>query len=120
MMGYACRIWRPDIRHQVMKLRKIKYKRYGIANNARWYAGNKRIHQDLGIPYFTEQSRVLTVSFESKLAGRGSVLLRQLRRYLCRAAADQRCPSHWRREPEVSSSVEAAHTKQPAHFGYAD
>jgi hypothetical protein len=27
-----------------MKLQKVKSKRHGIANNVRWYIGNKRIH----------------------------------------------------------------------------
>ena len=47
-----------------------------------WYVSNREIHEDLGVPLFTDHIRALTASFYSKLADVGNPLVRQLRRYL--------------------------------------
>jgi hypothetical protein len=43
---------------------------------------NRHIHEDLGIPLFADHIRILTASFDSKLADVGNPLVRQLGRYL--------------------------------------
>jgi hypothetical protein len=39
-----------------------------IATNSLWYAGNKQIHEDLGISLFANHIRALTENSDSKLA----------------------------------------------------
>jgi len=47
-----------------------------------WYVSNRQIHEDLGVPLFADHIRVLTESFDSKLADVENPLVRQLGRYL--------------------------------------
>jgi hypothetical protein len=47
-----------------------------------WYVSNRQIHDDLGVPLFVDDIRVLTASFDSKLADVEKPLVRQLGRYL--------------------------------------
>jgi hypothetical protein len=48
----------------------------------------RQIHEDLGIPLFTDHIRALTESSDSKIADAGNLLFRQLGRHLCRPRAD--------------------------------
>jgi hypothetical protein len=80
-MDYACPIWRSAARSHVQKLQVLQSKCLSIAANAPWYVGNRKIHEDLGIPFFSEQIRALTESFDTQL-------VRQLGRHLCRPRAD--------------------------------
>jgi hypothetical protein len=43
-----------------------------IATDAPWYVSNKKIHEDLEIPFFADHIRVVTESFDSKLANAGT------------------------------------------------
>jgi hypothetical protein len=52
-----------------------------IATNAPWYIGNKQIHDDLGVPYFSDHIRHLTESFDFKLADVGIPLVARLGRH---------------------------------------
>jgi hypothetical protein len=88
MMDYACPIWWSAARSHVRKLQVLQSKCLRIATNAPWYVSNRQIHEYLGIPFFADYTRVLTESFDSKLADAGNPLVRQLRRHLCRARAD--------------------------------
>jgi hypothetical protein len=47
-----------------------------------WYMTNLQIHEDLGVPHFADHIRVLTESFDYKLAGLGNPLVEQLGRHL--------------------------------------
>jgi hypothetical protein len=76
MMDYACPIWRCAARSYVKQLQAR------IATGAPWYISERQIHEDLGVPFFEEHIRALTESYDSKLAGVGNPLLRQLGRYL--------------------------------------
>jgi hypothetical protein len=53
-----------------------------IATDAPWCMSSRQIHEDLGVPFFADQIRALTGSFDSKLADAGNTLVRQLGRYL--------------------------------------
>jgi hypothetical protein len=88
MTDYACPIWRAAARSHVQKLQALQSKCLRIATNALWYVGNRKIHEDLGIPFFADHIRALTESFDSKLADAGNPLFQQLGRHLCRRRAD--------------------------------
>ena len=66
----------------IKKLQVLQSKCLRIANNAPWYIGNRQIHDDLGVPYFSDHIRSLTDRFDSKLADVGNPLVRQLGRHL--------------------------------------
>jgi hypothetical protein len=82
MMDYACPIWRSAARCHIRKLQVLQSKCLRIATGAPWYMSNRQIHEDLGVPFFTDHIRALTDSFDSKLADAGNPLVRQLGRYL--------------------------------------
>jgi hypothetical protein len=88
MMDYACPIWRSAASSHVKKLQVLQSKCLRIATNAPWYAGNRQIHEYLGIPFFADHIRALTESFDSKLTDAGNPLVRQLGRHLRRPRAD--------------------------------
>ena len=78
MMDYACPVWRAAAHSHIRKLQVLQSKCLRIATNAPWYIGNKQIHDDLGVPYFSDHIRSLTERFDSKLAGVGNPLVEQL------------------------------------------
>jgi hypothetical protein len=82
MMDYACPIWRAAAHSHIRKLQVLQSKCLRIATNAPWYIGNRQIHDDLGVPYFSDHIRSLTERFDSKLAGVGNPLVEQLGRHL--------------------------------------
>jgi len=47
-----------------------------------WYVSNRDIHEDLGVPPFTDKTGALNASFDSKVADVGKPIIRQLGRYL--------------------------------------
>jgi len=53
-----------------------------LATGAPWYVSNRQIHEDLDVPFFADQIRALTESFDTKLADVGNPLVRQHGRYL--------------------------------------
>ena len=63
---------------------------FRIATKAPWYTGNRKIHDDLGVPYFSDHIRSLTERFDSKLADVGNPLLEQLGTHLRRPSVDLR------------------------------
>jgi len=82
MMDYACTAWRSAARSQVRRLHVLQSKCLRPATGAPWYVINRQIHEDLGVPLFSDHIRALTASFDSKLADVGNPLVRQLGRYL--------------------------------------
>jgi hypothetical protein len=82
MMDYACPVWRCAARSYVEQLQALQSKLLRIATGAPWYISSKQIHEDFGVPFFEEHTRALTESYDSKLAGVGNPLFRQLGRYL--------------------------------------
>ena len=66
MMDYACPVWRSAARSQIRKLQVLQPKCLRIATSAPWYIGNRQIHDDLGVPYFSDHIRPLTERFDSK------------------------------------------------------
>jgi hypothetical protein len=82
MMDYACPIWRCAARSYVKQLQALQSKCFRIATGAPWCISSRQIHEDLWVPFFEEHTSALTESYDSKLAGVGNPLVRQLGRYL--------------------------------------
>jgi len=82
LMDYACPAWMSAARSHVRRLQVLQSKCLRLATGASWYVSNRQIHEDLGVPLFVDHIRVLTESFDSKLADVGNPLVRQLGRYL--------------------------------------
>ena len=57
MMDYACPVWRATAGSQIKKLQVLQSKFLRIATNARWYINNRQIHDNLGVPYFSDHIR---------------------------------------------------------------
>jgi hypothetical protein len=91
MMDYACPIWRCAARSYVKQLQVLQSKCLRIATGAPWYISSRQIHDDLRVPFFEEHTTALTESYDSKLAGGGNPLVRQLGRYLRWPRADASC-----------------------------
>ena len=72
MMDYACPAWRPAARTHVRRLQVLQSKCLRLATGAPWYVSNMQIQEGLGVPLFVDHIRVLTVSFDSKLAHEGN------------------------------------------------
>jgi hypothetical protein len=78
-MDYSCPVWRSAAHCHIRKLQMLQSKCLCIATNVTWYTGNKQIHEDLGVPFFTDHIRSLTERFDSsKLADAGNPLDTQL------------------------------------------
>jgi hypothetical protein len=82
MMDFASPIWRSAAHAHINKLQILQSNYLRIATNAPWYVGNKQIHEDLVIPFFADNMRAMTDSFNSKLADVGNPLVQQLGRHL--------------------------------------
>ena len=82
MVDYACPARMSVARSHVRRLQVLQFKCPHLATGAPWYVSNRQIHEDLGVPLFADHIRALTESFDSKLAGVGNPLVRQLGRYL--------------------------------------
>jgi hypothetical protein len=82
-----------------------------IATSAPWYVGNKQVHDDLGVPFFADYIRSLTVRFDSKLTNVGNPLDPQRGRYLRLPRAE---PSPLKQEYRVRQLVLA--TRKGGHF----
>jgi len=83
MIEYACPVWRSAARSHIKKLQVLRAKCLRIATNAPWYIVNRQIHDDLGVPYFSDHIRSQTERFDAKLADVGNPLVLQLSRHLC-------------------------------------
>jgi hypothetical protein len=68
MMDYACTAWRVAVCSHVLRLQVLQTKCLRLATGAPWYVRNRQIHEDLGVPLFTDHIRALPASFNSKLA----------------------------------------------------
>jgi hypothetical protein len=82
MMDYARPIWRCAAHSHVKQLQVHQSKCLHIATGAPWYISNWQIDEDVRVPFFEEHTRGLTESYDSKFAGVGNPLARQLGRYL--------------------------------------
>jgi hypothetical protein len=74
IMDYACPVWTSATRSHIKKLQLLQSKCLRVA----WY---KQIHDDLGVPYFSDHIRHLTERFDSKLVGVGNPLVARLGRH---------------------------------------
>jgi len=81
-MDYACPFWRSAARSHIKKLQVLQSKCLRIATSAPWYIVNRQIHDDLGVPYFSEHIRSLTERFDSMLADVVNPLVEQFGRHL--------------------------------------
>jgi hypothetical protein len=79
-MDYACPVWRSAARSHIKKLQVLQSKCFRIAISVPSYVGNRQIHDNLGVPYFSDHNRSLTERFDSKLADVGNHLVEQLDR----------------------------------------
>ena len=82
ILDYVCSEWRSAARTQVRRLQVLQSKCLRLTTGAPWYVSNRQIHEDLGVPLFAYHVRALAASFNSKLAGVGNPLVRQLGRHL--------------------------------------
>ena len=82
IMDYACPVWRSAAHSHIKKLHVLLSKCLRIATNAPWYTGNREIHDNLGIPYFSDHITSLTERFDSMLTGVGNLLVAQFGRHL--------------------------------------
>jgi hypothetical protein len=64
MMDYACPVWSSASSH-IKKLQVLHSKCLRIANNAPWYICNRQIHDDLGVPYFSDHITSMSDSTRS-------------------------------------------------------
>jgi len=55
-MDYAYTVWRSVARIYIKNLHELHSTWLSIATNAPWYIGNRQIHDDLGVPYFSDLS----------------------------------------------------------------
>jgi len=78
MMDYACPVWRAAAHSHIKKLQVLQSKCLCIATNAPWYIGNRQIHDDLGVPYFSDHITSLAERFNSKLTDVENPLVEQL------------------------------------------
>jgi hypothetical protein len=60
MMDYACFIWRFATRTLVRKMQVLQFKCFRIAINAPLYTGNRQIHDDSEVLFFSNHIRSLT------------------------------------------------------------
>jgi hypothetical protein len=79
-MDCACPAWRSAARCHVRRLQVLQSKCLRLATGAPWYVSNRQIHEDLGVPLFADHIKVLTASFDSKLADEENPFLWQLGR----------------------------------------
>jgi hypothetical protein len=59
MMDYACPIGRAAARSHIKNLQVLQSKCLRSATNSPWYVGTKQLHDDLGVPYFSDHIRSL-------------------------------------------------------------
>jgi hypothetical protein len=71
-----------EVRSYVKQLQALQSKCLRIATGAPWYISDRQICEGLGVPFFEEHTRALTENCDSKLAGVGNPLFRQLGRYI--------------------------------------
>jgi len=62
LMDYACPAWRSAARTHIRRLQVLQSKCLRLVTIAPWYLSNRRIHEDLGVPFFAEHIRALTAS----------------------------------------------------------
>jgi hypothetical protein len=67
---------------QCPNLQVLQSKCLRIKKNANFYVDNRQIHEDFGIPFFTNHIRALTESLDSKFSDPGNTVVRQLGRHL--------------------------------------
>ena len=68
MMDYACPAWRSAARTHVRRLQVLQSKCLRLASGAPWYASNRQMHEDLGVPLLADHIRALIASFDSKVS----------------------------------------------------
>jgi hypothetical protein len=81
MTDYACTALRSAVRTHVRRLQLLQTTCLHLATGAPWYLSNRQIHEDVGVPLFSDHIRALIASFDSKLADVGNPLVRQLGRH---------------------------------------
>jgi len=71
---------RLEVRYSLpyQKTASVAVQEFRIATSAPWYIGNRQIHDDLGVPIFSEHIRSLAERFDSKLTYVGKPLVEQL------------------------------------------
>ena len=114
-MDYACPAWRSAARTHVRRLQVLQSKCLRLATGAPWYVSNRQIHEDLCVSLFADHIRVLTASFDSKLADVGNPLVRQLGRYLRWPRVG---PVAWRESEGRQGPAMAKSTKRIAFGAY--
>jgi hypothetical protein len=80
IMDYACSVWRSAAHSHIQNLQVLQSKCLRIATSSPWYIGNKKIHDDLGVPYFADHIRQLTERFD--LADVGNPLVARIGRHI--------------------------------------
>jgi hypothetical protein len=66
VMDYTCLIWTSAARTHVRKLQVLQSRCLRFATSAAWHTGNRKIYEDLGVPFFANHIRSHTERFDSK------------------------------------------------------
>jgi hypothetical protein len=105
-MDYACLVWRSAARSQSEKCRCFSPSVFALLPLHLGTLAHRRIHDDLGVPYFTDHIISLTERFDWRLADVVNPLVTQLGRYLHWPSVD---PSSLQQEDRDQQLVQATH-----------
>ena len=89
---YACPIWRPAARPHIRKMLVLQSRCLRIATSAPWYVGNKQIHDDLIVHFFTDHIRSLRIRLKVSRCGEPLSYAARLDRYLRWPSDDPESP----------------------------
>jgi len=81
-MDYACPFWRSAARSHIRKLQVLQSMCLRIATIHLGAMVNRQIHDDLGVPYFTDYMGSVTQRFDSKVADVRNPIVTQLGSHL--------------------------------------
>jgi len=62
IMDYAYPAWRSAARTHVRRLQVLKIQVPSHWYGAPWYVSNKQIHEELGVPLFSDRIKIVSVS----------------------------------------------------------
>jgi 4-amino-4-deoxy-L-arabinose transferase-like glycosyltransferase len=74
MVDYACLIWMSAARTHVRTLQVLQSKYIRFSISAPWYTGNRKIREDLGVPYFSDHMRFLNERLKISWSGSPTIL----------------------------------------------
>jgi hypothetical protein len=76
MVDYACLIWMSAAPNHVRTMQVLQSEHFRFSISAPWYIGTRKIREDLGVQYFSDQMRSLNERLKNSWSG--SPIFRQL------------------------------------------